>query len=221
MEGQFPHHSYMCIPQTHHFYSSGQKCAQQQWTTSHRYSAHPKVMSQCSRQNFRPLPQLSSREIFSPPAITFQKNQSSTAFNQHSSQFATRVPSSFDFFNQMPTNPMFNQLHQILAEECQNFNMPSTLIQTVTQDYSGYSVSCQQSLQIHRMQPTTDIRYCSNRLQDSIPPSNTFHNTSAVQQISNSVSSGSCDEHLPGKNRESTSPSSKSSSSRSSSSSLP
>lgn len=222
MEGQFPHHSYKCIPQTHHFYSSGQKCAQQQWTTSHRYSAHPKAMSQCSRQNFRPLPQLSSREIFSPPAITFhQKNQSSTALHQHSSQFATRVPSSFDFFNQMPTNPMFNQLHQILAEECQNFNMPSTLIQTVTQDYSGYSVSCQQSLQIHRTQPTTDIRYCSNRHHDSIPPSNTFHNSSAVPQISNSFSSGSCDEHFPGKNRESTSPSSKSSSSRSSSSSLP
>lgn len=200
MEGQFPHPGYLCFQDSQHFYSAGQKCVQQQWSSSQMYSAYPKVMSQCSRQTFHPQPQhLSSREkIFSPPPITFERNHPAASGHPHSSQFATRVPSSFDFFNHMQRNPMYNQLQEILAEECFQYNHPSTLIQTVTQDYNnmGFSVSCQQKFQIHRTQPPTDNSCLVNPLPESILPANRSHSVTTSQCLSNRLSSGSCDQPL-------------------------
>jgi hypothetical protein len=90
---------------------------------------------------------------FSPPAITIQRDQSNTTFQPQHNKAAIK-PSFFQFFN-MQSNPITSQLHDILAEECQNASRLSTLIQTVTQDYNnnGYSVSCEQKLRIQRNYP--------------------------------------------------------------------
>jgi hypothetical protein len=115
-------------------------------------------MSQYYRQSFSCCTQTTER-AFSPPAITIQRDQSNTTFQSQHNNTAT-TPSSFQFFN-MQNNPIISQLHDIFAEECQNTSLPSTLIQTVTQDYNnnGYRVSCEQKLQIWRNYPTLQSNY--------------------------------------------------------------
>jgi hypothetical protein len=78
---------------------------------------------------------------------------------QYSSRNTTTKPSSFQFFN-IQSNPIISQLHDILPEECENASLPSTLIQTVTQDYNNNGYSVRDTTQ-HRS-PTIEpvLRFC-------------------------------------------------------------
>ncbi|XP_061186323.1 uncharacterized protein LOC133194371 [Saccostrea echinata] len=201
MEGEFPHPGFRGIPEGHHIYSTGQRYVQHQYPTTQRYSTYPKVQPQYYRHSFPPQQHITVREkTYSPPPITFHRDQTNTAFHPQSN-ISTQVPASFNFFNHLQSNPMFGQLQEILAEECLHFNRPSTLIQTVTQDYSGYSVSCQQKLQIHRSHPSTEFnhRASSNLLSDPAHPfySSQCASVSQCMSVSTCASLGSSDQSLP------------------------
>ncbi|XP_056022120.1 uncharacterized protein LOC130055003 [Ostrea edulis] len=116
----------------------------------------------------------STQTYSTPPAITFQGDQSNSSSQSQTNETATQ-PSSSHFFNQRQTIPIFSQLQDVLVEECLQTSIPSTMIQTMTEDYNNnaHSVSYQQN----KSYPATQSNYtaCSQPQSQKSPTNSHLH----------------------------------------------